>query len=191
MSFFYNFARCVRRIFAAKPTIMKNIVLSFAIVCTALLSCKNNSEENSAAKTSTPKTYANLEKAGWLIGNWGNASAEGELTEFWKKTNDSVYHGESYFVVKNDTVFSESIELEDAKGKLTYIVTTPEENDAKPVRFEMTTITNDSIVFENPQHDFPNKITYTKITNGSLVARIYGTQNGKPATRIFTMARQK
>ncbi len=170
---------------------MKKIVLALAVVCTAIQSCKNTPKATETLETSVPKTYVNLEKAGWLLGNWGNTSAEGVLSESWEKTNDSVYKGESYFVVKNDTVFSESIQLEETNGKLVYVVTVPDQNDAKPVRFEMTSINNNSFVFENLQHDYPNKIVYTKITNDSLVAKIFGTQKGKPATETFAMAKLK
>lgn len=169
---------------------MKKVLLSLAVI-NCLFSCKNTQKDTENEKTTISKTYANLEKSNWLIGKWGSTSAEGVLSENWVKINDSVYKGETYFVVKNDTVFSESVKLEEANGKLAYIVTVPDQNNAKPVRFDMTSINNDSIVFENPQHDYPNKLKYTKVTNDSIVAQIYGTHDGKPATEIFAMARQK
>ncbi|MXN90249.1 hypothetical protein GR160_03335 [Flavobacterium sp. Sd200] len=170
---------------------MKKIVLPISVVCCMLASCSKAKNETIVPEKQQTKSYPSLEKANWLIGNWGNASSEGVLTEFWKKTNDSVYHGESYFVVKSDTVFSENIELEETNGKLAYVVTVPGQNNEKPVRFEMTSIAGDSIIFENPQHDYPNKISYKKITNDSLVAKIAGIQNGKPTSETFTMKRQK
>ena len=171
-----------------KPT--ATLLPALLLACT-LFSCKETPKETDAIKPVAIKEYVNLNKAAWLIGNWGDTSDKGVLTESWIKTNDSVYHGESYFVVKNDTVFSENIELEEANGKLAYIVTVPGQNEEKPVRFEMTLINDTGIIFENPQHDFPNKITYNKITNDSIVAQISGTQNGKHATETFAMKRQK
>jgi hypothetical protein len=102
-----------------------------------------------------------------------------------------VYHGESYFVVgSRDTVFSEHVRLEDANGKLAYIVTVPGQNNEQPVHFEMTSSNESQVIFENPQHDFPNKIIYNKVGNDSLVAEISGIKKGKPALEKFRMKKR-
>ena len=150
-----------------------------------LTSCK---KEN---KTEAAVTDKNIDKATWFIGEWGNKSKEGELTERWKKVNDSVYFGESYFVVnEKDTVFGEHVNLEDKNGKLSFIVTVPGQNDELPVTFEMTSSSENQIIFENPKHDYPNKIVYNKVGNDSLVAEIFGTKKGKMASEKFLMAKR-
>lgn len=165
---------------------LHTIPLLVILTLTVLTSCKKE------IKTETPvKTYSNLAKAEWFIGEWGNKSAEGELTERWKKENDSVYFGESYFVVgEKDTVFGEHVHLEDKNGKLSFIVTVPGQNDELPVTFEMTSSTDNQIVFENPKHDYPSKIVYKKVGNDSLVAEIYGVKKGKVASEKFLMAKR-
>jgi hypothetical protein len=171
-----------------------NITLLAAAAAITLLSCKKETatEQTQSVETAPVKTYTNLEKANWFLGEWGNSSKEGELTERWNKENDSVFHGESYFVVGGkDTVFAEHVRLEDANGKLAYIVTVPNQNNDEPVRFDMTSATDSQIVFENPKHDYPNKIVYNKIGNDSLVAEIFGIQKGKPATEKFAMKKNK
>ncbi|QEE50169.1 hypothetical protein FUA48_11445 [Flavobacterium alkalisoli] len=171
----------------------RNITLLFAIAlgCIAF-SCKKETTQNAEAVPVTQaKTYKELEKANWLLGEWGSVSEEGELTERWKKENDSVYKGESYFVINSkDTVFAEKADLVEANGKLTYIVTVPGQNNEQPVGFEMTAATDAQIVFENPAHDYPNKIVYNKISADSIMAEIFGTKNGKPATEQFPLQRR-
>lgn len=169
-----------------------NITLLSAVALVLLVSCKmGTNTKQSDAEGSTKKAYTNIAKAGWFLGEWGNKSAEGELTERWNKENDSVYHGESYFVVGGkDTVFSEHVKLEDANGKLAYIVTVPGQNNEQPVRFEMTSSNENRIVFENPQHDYPNKIVYNKVGNDSLVAEISGIRKGKPKSEKFSMKKR-
>ena len=49
----------------------------------------------------------------------------------------------------------------------------------------------DTIVFENPQHDFPQIISYTKINADSLVAEISGSKNGQELKQTFPMKRVK
>lgn len=163
-----------------------------AIALSLMVSCKKETTEATPATEATQaKTYANLEKANWFIGNWGNTSAEGELTESWKKENDSVFHGESYFVTGGkDTVFAEHVKLQEAAGKLSYIVTVPNQNNSEPVQFDATSVTDAQIVFENPKHDYPSKIVYNKVGNDSLVAEIFGVQKGKPASEKFAMKKR-
>lgn len=167
---------------------MKSKVILFPVVFALafLASCKKETKEEIPAKT-----YSNLAKAEWFIGEWGNKSTDGELTERWKKENDSVYLGESYFVVgEKDTVFAETVRLEETNGKLAYIVTVPGQNKELPVSFEMTSSTDNQIVFENPKHDYPNKIIYNLIEKDSLIAEISGLKKGKPYTEKFVMKKR-
>jgi len=168
----------------------RKIILVSAFTC--LLACKKEPQlQEQFIEAQPTKEYANLQKTNWFLGEWGNTSTEGELTERWKKTNDSVFSGESYFVTKGkDTVFAELIKLEEADGKVAYIVTVPNQNNGEAVRFEMTSISDSHIVFENPHHDFPNKIVYNKVGNDSLVAEIFGTKKGKPASEKFAMKKR-
>ena len=174
---------------------MKNVIKLTAIVAISILSaCNKNPKEETTTTTPEPAAtkYANLEKASWFLGSWGNTLPDGALTEHWKKANDSLYLGESYFVTtKGDTVFAETVELTETAGKMAYTVTVPDQNDAKPVRFEMTSITDKQVVFENPAHDYPNKIVYNKTAEDSLAAEISGLKKGKPASEQFRMTRQK
>lgn len=161
---------------------MKKITLLAAAV--ALLA--------SCGKTAvTSKQAGEMAKAEWLLGTWGLKTPKGELTEKWAKANDTVMLGKSHFVVGGkDTVFQESIRLEQTNGKLAYVVTVPGQNGEKPVRFGMTSSTENQLVFENPQHDFPTKIVYNKFGNDSLVAEISGMKKGKPASQQFPMKKQ-
>jgi len=137
------------------------------------------------AVTSCKQT--DLQKADWLIGTWGHTSRDGTLLEIWDKANDTLYKAKSYFIIETDTVFAENVDLGESNGKLTYTVSVKGE---KPVPFVMTSIDDKTMVFENPEHDFPSKITYTKVNNDSLVAVISGKENGKAASQTFAMSRQ-
>ncbi len=45
------------------------------------------------------------------------------------------------------------------------------------------------VVFENPEHDFPQRIIYERGDEGSLGARIEGIQNGKASSSKWTWQR--
>lgn len=171
----------------------RNITLLSAVVISSLvISCKKEAQTPLEPVEPKTKHYSQLEKAEWFLGEWSNKMPEGELTERWKKENDSVFKGESYFVVGGkDTVFSEKVDLIETNGKLTYIVTVPGQNEEKPVSFEMSSATDSQMVFENPKHDYPSKIVYNKITTDSIVAEISGVKKGKPASEKFVLKKQK
>jgi hypothetical protein len=133
--------------------------------------------------------YAELEKANWFLGKWENKTSEGTFSEEWKVENDTIYLGESYFINNNDTLFSETVRLEQRENDLFYIVTVTNQNDAKPVEFKLTSSTSDYLVFENSAHDFPKKITYKLVTKDSLYAEISG--DGKNQAFPFKKVNRK
>jgi hypothetical protein len=162
--------------------------MSLAIVST-IISCGNSSTRTTTDNTIT--NFSELEKANWLIGEWQNNSLEGNATEVWEKKNDSTFVGKSYFVVGKDTVSSESISLQQNGKDLFYIPTVKGQNNEQPVKFALTFPTNKQLVFENKKHDFPQKISYTQITNDSLLAEISGMMDGKQNSQKFPMTRVK
>ncbi|KAF2081857.1 DUF6265 family protein [Flavobacterium sharifuzzamanii] len=131
-----------------------------------------------------------IKKADWLIGNWENKTQDGVLSENWQKLNDSTFSAVSYFIKGKDTIHSESIILAQLGETLTYKATVKGQNDDKPVFFPSTSETEQKLVFENPKHDYPQKITYTKGANNTLTAEISGNLNGKPSSEKFVMTKK-
>ncbi|RZK11137.1 MAG: hypothetical protein EOO46_07845 [Flavobacterium sp.] len=167
---------------------IKKVLCLSAIIMMTAVSCK---KETTIEKTVTPeKKFAALEKANWFLGRWENNSPEGNLSENWKKLNDSTFHGESYFEIKGDTVFAEHVSLEERNGKLSYIVTVPNQNEEKPVAFELTSAEGTTLIFENPKHDYPNTIIYNHVGTDSLVAEIRGLKDGKEKNEFFRMKKK-
>lgn len=153
------------------------------------VSCKNNQGANSETLT---KSVTQLETANWLIGKWGNSENGMDVTEIWTKENDSVYTGISYAIRdKKDTVSLERIRLEKQKDKLVYIPVVKDQNAGEVVKFTLTSSEEQKLVFENPEHDFPQKISYKLITEDSLLAEISGTYKGKEQSEKFPMHRMK
>jgi len=170
---------------------MKNILLyimAFAIT-SIVISCTDSNENESSDNNLA--SYNELEKVNWLIGEWANHSDNGVFTETWTRENDSLLVGVSFFIVGADTVFSENITLEQHGSELFYIPVISEQNDGQPVKFKLTSSNEMKFIFENPSHDFPQQISYTKISNDSLVAEISGKMQGEPHSEIFPMKKMK
>ncbi|MEZ2334851.1 DUF6265 family protein [Mucilaginibacter sp. RCC_168] len=141
--------------------------------------------------TNGHKKQQHIKKAVWLLGDWQNKTAKGISTESWKKLNDSTFLGKSYVLRGADTVSAEHIRLEERHGNLLYTPTVKNQNEGKPVIFTMTTASAEGFVFENPEHDFPQKISYNLIGKDSLMAEISGTYKGKQRAIKFPMGRVK
>jgi hypothetical protein len=138
-----------------------------------------------------PIVEEKLRKAMWLVGKWQNNTPKGVLSEVWRVKNDSTYAGRSSFVVGKDTVSSETVELALRGGKLLYIPTVKNQNGGQSVTFTEKTVTDFEMVFENPEHDFPQRITYTHMSGDSLVAVISGMADGREKSVKFPMQRIK
>lgn len=135
----------------------------------------------------TMKQKNDIKKAEWLIGTWENKTSKGSIYETWSKSNDNEFKGKSYMIKEKDTIVFENIQLVQEQDGLVYIPAVKNQNDNLPIRFSTKIISETQLVFENPQHEFPQIISYTKITSDSLVAEISGTKNGQERKQIFPM----
>lgn len=128
-----------------------------------------------------------IEKANWLIGTWENKTKRGSIYETWTKASDVQFTGKSYALKNNDTTVFETFELVQKQNSLFYIPTVKNQNNNLPVSFSLQSISDDKLVFENPEHDFPQIISYTRVTPDSLVAEISGKNNGQERKQTFPM----
>ena len=154
--------------------------ITFILLLLTIVSCKN-SEATEKDKIKT---------ANWLIGNWENKSEQGTLSENWKITNDSTFSATSYFIKGKDTLHFETISLAQKGETLTYNALVKGQNNDKSVAFPSTILTPQQLVFENPTHDYPQKISYTKGQSNTVVIEISGVQQGKASSEKFVMVKK-
>jgi hypothetical protein len=74
---------------------------------------------------------------------------------------------------------------------LFYTTTIKGENNDSPIPFQMTKDEDSLLVFENPKHEYPQKIQYKLMKNGSLITTISGKQNGKNSAEDYPMNKVK
>lgn len=140
---------------------------------------------------SVPRQSSEIDQAGWLIGTWENKTSKGSIYETWSKINSNEFSGKSYIVKEQDTIVFENIQLVQEQNRLLYIPSVKNQNDGLPVRFTSSAISERKLIFENLNHDFPQVISYTKISVDSLVAEISGTKSGQERRQVFPMKRMK
>ncbi|GAA4766846.1 MULTISPECIES: DUF6265 family protein [Flavobacterium] len=169
---------------------MKKVIFYSVTIIISLLftSCLKKDDKKDLAET---KKYEKLENAKWIIGSWGNTTKEGVLSETWSQLNDSTLSGKTAFITGKDTLFTETIEIIQINDSLLYNTKVSNQNEGRTVSFKASTLTENQIVFENSKHDFPQKITYNKISSDSLVAKISGKKDGKEASEEYPMRKNK
>ena len=111
-----------------------------------------------------------------LLGVWEGIQGSGIYHEEWRKLNDNSLEGRAYLLKKGEIVNPENLRIVIEDGEV-YYVADVSHNEA-PVRFRMTSSSDTILVFENPSHDFPQKITYDLAEEGWLKAIIEAEREG-------------
>ena len=173
---------------------MKKLSL-IAIACLLMQSCANDNNNNAAETTDTTESSAVAQKASrlneisWLLGDWEAKKGPGYFIESWAKQNDSIWDGAgTYFDSTGRRLMSEQLQLLALNDTLWYLPTVSNQNNGKPVKFKEKSITASEVVFENLQHDFPQRIVYQKLSDSTMLAYIEGTVNGKLQRQDFPFA---
>jgi len=125
----------------------------------------------------------------WLAGCWERSDTSRQFVEHWMKPSGGMMIGISHTVVRDKTREYEFLRiLEQDNGDIYYIALPSGQKEAA---FKLTTYNEKEAVFENPEHDFPQRIIYRLENDSSLVARIEGTSKGKERGVDFPMKRVK
>jgi hypothetical protein len=119
-----------------------------------------------------------IEQLAWLAGTWKQEKGGRVVTERWTAPEGGVMLGTSQTVRDGRTLGYEFVALRpDAKtGTLIYHA---HPSGQKPAEFSLVRATAREAVFENPQHDFPQRIVYSLQPDGSLLAAVEGSREGK------------
>jgi hypothetical protein len=164
--------------------------LSISILTILLLSIVSCNKYD--ANGNIIKDYEELEKANWMLGEWEKTDSLGTLREIWERLDDSTFIGLSYYIQnEKDTLHNEQVELMQNGDHLIYTATIKGENNDSPIPFQMTKDEDSLLVFENPKHEYPQKIQYKLIKNRSIVATISGKQNGKNSAENYSLKQIK
>lgn len=97
----------------------------------------------------------------WLEGIWEMKLTGGvSRLEIWTEKDDNTLTAHGIKVSGKDSVILETIELAYRNDHYWYIPTVPDQNEAFPVPFRLVKEEGMKLTFENPQHDFPQRIIY-------------------------------
>ena len=111
----------------------------------------------------------------WLAGCWSMTRGESVVEEHWMKPAGGTMLGMSRTVRAGNTSEYEFLQIRDLNGTLTYVARPSGQAEAA---FTLRTVNGSEVIFENPEHDFPQRIIYRRTADG-ISARVEGTRNGE------------
>jgi hypothetical protein len=125
-----------------------------------------------------------IDELDWIVGKWKRESRRGEVYESWRRLSDRTVEGESWIVSSSDGKKHplESLLLVEMAGDLFYIPKVAE--NEYPVPFRRTSIEPGRVVFENPTHDFPQRIIYQRSGDDGLQVIIEGPVEGEESRQV-------
>lgn len=117
---------------------------------------------------------APIDRLAWLAGCWSRESPKRIVEEQWMAPRGGLMLGMSRTVSKETggTIEFEAVRIEEREGKLVFVAKPSGQPEAT---FESIELTESLVVFENPAHDFPQRVGYQRTAEGGLAAWIEGS----------------
>ena len=124
----------------------------------------------------------------WLSGDWEYTVNGRHVTEHWSRPEGGTLIGVSRTVKDGETTAYEHLIIRPGKdGTLEYVAKPHNQPEAA---FKLIKADKQSVVFENKEHDFPQRIMYA-LKGDALTAAIEGSANGKDRRIEFPYKRVK
>lgn len=139
------------------------------------------------ALAQAPKPTVN--DLGWMSGCWEATRNGREINEQWMKPAGQTMLGMGRTVANGKIAEYEFLQIREEKDGAIYYVARP--SGQPEGSFKIVKLQNREAVFENPEHDFPQRIIYRLQPDGSLFARIEGNLNGQERGIDYPMKRAK
>lgn len=135
------------------------------------------------------KNYENisLNDFEFLIGKWETDFGKFKYFEEWQKENDKLI-GQGYRVKEDKKFDGEKLVLINIYGYISYIATVGKQ---QPVLFALVESGGNKYVFENKEHDFPQRIIYNFINDNTVKVYVEGEMNGKTERDEYNLTRVK
>ena len=136
---------------------------------------------------------SDLQELHWLKGQWKARMGQNAYYENWKVSNHGTLEGSASMInPQGKTTFTELLRIDKIGTHIVYIAAV---NKNHPVLFTLIETprkhNKPRWVFENKEHDFPQRIVYIQEAQDSLLACVEGIQEGKVEKEEFRLTREK
>jgi hypothetical protein len=111
-----------------------------------------------------------------MVGSWAGTDEGVHSEELWIAPSGGVMLGLHRDVGAEGKAFFEYLRIVESRSGVVYVA---QPLGRPPTDFKLTEIEPGRVVFENPGHDFPQRIIYRAGPDGELVARVEGEVSGE------------
>jgi hypothetical protein len=133
----------------------------------------------------SPKTPASLDSLSWLEGHWRGEGGGVRMEEVWMSGEGAVMPGVHRDLFDNGRSFFEYLRIELRPSGIVYLASPRGESTTE---FPLRESSDSFVLFENPEHDFPQRIEYRR--DGELLTvSIEGNANGETRRRSWQWKR--
>jgi hypothetical protein len=140
-----------------------------------------------ASTLAAPAPAGGVEGLAWMEGAWGGEKDGVAMEEVWTGPRGGAMLG-LHRDVKDQRMLSWEFLRIQATEVGTFYYASP--RSAPPTAFKLVEAGNKRAVFENKEHDFPQRILYWIDPKGALHARIEGPQGGKTVAEEWVWTRR-
>ncbi len=126
-----------------------------------------------------------LDQLEWLLGQWEGIHGSGIYHEEWQRGSNNDLEGRAFFLSKGEIKNVEKLRIHSEGINMFYTATV--DHNRGPVSFKLTGCDDAQFIFENPDHDFPKKISYIRKSENELCAIISSDTDGKSAKSEFNL----
>jgi hypothetical protein len=126
--------------------------------------------------TSRAQSAPTVAQIGWMAGCWEQSAGTRVIEEQWMRPRAGLMLGVSRTVVGDSLREYEQVALFERGGRLVYAATPARQG---PAEFESIAVSDSAVTFENPTHDFPQRVIYRRQGADSLLARVEGMRGGQ------------
>ncbi len=126
------------------------------------------------AKAGKPAPPPAIAKLAWLAGAWRSEKDNRLVDEQWMAPAGGVMLGMGRTVVKGKGREHEFLQIREGPGGALFYIVQP--SGQKEAAYQIKSMSDTELVFENQLHDFPERVIYTLKPDGSLL--VAGEGNG-------------
>jgi len=155
---------------------MRKTLFSGLLICAGFLTGSPLSAQSS------------IDQFSWMKGDWKGSTGPYEFYESWVQQDANTLTGKSYSINKSDTSIFELMRIEQVGDHWVFIAIIEKSN---PVLFTLIETKNNIYVFENKEHDYPQRVVYSLKEDGKMLAWIEGEKNGQKTKDEYLLEKIK
>jgi hypothetical protein len=139
-----------------------------------------------AAFAQQPSTLTQLR---WISGCWNATTTDGsDAQEQWTRPEGDTMFGVTRIINAGQTISFRYMQIRQKVADVLFIL---QLDGGQAVTYKLVKLNDSEAVFENSQHDPPQRIVYQRLVDGTFIAAIDGEEAGKPKRSILKMQRTR